>query len=496
MVAYFASLLLVGIPVCWVEWTLGRQGGRFGFHSTSGIFHALIKHPAARYLGIIGFALPVIVYMYYVYIEAWALGYAFNAVTGNLSPDTDFGAFFGAFTGATSDGIALEFGLLDVGTFLVIVFALNLFFIYHGIAKGIETVCKVALPALLVLAIVVLVRVLTLGTPDAALPERNVLNGLGYLWNPGDVVAGLRNPQLWLAAAGQIFFSLSVGFGVIITYASYLRERDDIVLSGLTAAATNELCEVGIGGLITVPASFIFLGAAGTTAAVASGSFGLGFTVLPEIFARMPGGTFVASAFFLLLFLAALTSSLSMLQPGIAFLEETLNIKRKGSVALLGLLTAVGTLLVWYFSKDLKALDTLDFWVGTLLIFIQGTILVLVFGWAVGIDKAWAAAHEGAQMRIPRVYKVIIKYVTPTYLLIIFAMFTLQNVFGWNFSFTAPVFDPTSYVKDLVGASPNPVARLMVGFIVLVLAFGAVLVSLAGKAWDAREKATTEGVDA
>lgn len=523
MIAYFISLLLIGIPICWTEWTLGRYGGRCGFHSTSGIFHAIIRKPWGKYMGVIGFVVPVMIYMYYVYIEAWCLGYALNSVTGNMGPGTDFGAFFGKFTGAASDGVAIEFGLHDVGLFVVIVYLLNFYFIYRGISKGIEMVCKFAMPALIVIAIIILVRVLTLGTPDAAKPDQSVSNGLGFMWNPSkpnlerlvdgkwqvvetiatpDMVGSVRsrmatdgteritetsilqnlsNPQLWLAAAGQIFFSLSVGFGVIITYASYLRKNDDVVLSGLTASAANEFCEVGLGGLITVPAAFVFLGAAGI---VGQGTFGLGFNVLPEVFARMPFGQGFATIFFVLLFLAAITSSLSMLQPGIAFLEEGLGIKRKASVAILGLLTGIGTMFVWFFSRDLKALDTIDFWVGTLLLFVQATILIIIFGWMVGIERGWKEAHLGAQIRIPSFFKPIIKYVTPGFLLTIFVMFVFKNVFGWNFEFGAgATFNPTGYVKDLVGETANPVARLTVGFIIIVMIFTCLLASIAGKIW-------------
>jgi neurotransmitter:Na+ symporter, NSS family len=481
MVAYFISLLIIGIPVCWTEWALGRQGGRSGFHSTAGILHAILQKPWGKYLGVIGFIVPVMIYMYYVYIEAWCLGYAVNALTGNLSVEgRDYGAFFGAFTGASADGVALKFGLRDVGIFVVLVYALNFFFIYRGISRGIELVCKIAMPALIVIACIILARVLTLGTPDPAKPDQNVINALGFMWNPGDIAAGLRNPQLWLAAAGQIFFSLSVGFGVIITYASYLKREDDVVLSGLTATSTNAFCEVALGGLITVPAAFIFLGAAGI---VGQGTFGLGFNVLPEVFALMPYGHLFASIFFILLFLAAVTSSLSMLQPGIAFLEEGLGIHRKASVALLGLMTAMGTLFIWYFSKDLKALDTLDFWVGTVMLFIQATILVIIFGWGLGIQRGWAIAHEGAEMQIPHLYQFVIRYITPAFLIVIFVMFVLQNVFGWNFSLREPAFNPTSYVMDLVGPEPNHVARLSVGFIVVMTTFALIFTNIAGKLW-------------
>ena len=524
MIAYFVSLLVIGIPIGWVEWTLGRYGGRHGFHSTSGIFHVIIRKPWGKYLGVIGFVVPVMIYMYYVYIEAWCLGYALNSVNGNLSqPGVDFGNFFGTFTGANSDGVAIHFGLHDVGIFVVIVYILNFYFIYRGISKGIETVCKIAMPALIVIAMIILIRVLTLGTPDPSKPSQSVENGLGYMWNPSkpvverlvdgkwktvetiatpDMVASARarlatdgteritesplldrlfDMQLWLAAAGQIFFSLSVGFGVIITYASYLRRNDDVVLSGLTASAANEFCEVGLGGLITVPAAFVFLGAAGI---VGQGTFGLGFNVLPEVFARMPWGQGFATIFFILLFLAAITSSLSMLQPGIAFLEEGLGIKRKASVTLLGFLTGIGTMFVWFFSKDLKALDTIDFWVGTLMLFIQATILVIIFGWLFGLENGWNEAHMGAQIRIPGFFKPLIKWISPAFLLVIFLGFVLQKVFGWNFEFGAAAeFHPTGYMLDLVGDKANPVARLTVGFIIIVTLFTCLLAGIAGKIW-------------
>lgn len=482
MIAYFCALLLIGIPIGWVEWSLGREGGRRGYHSTAGIFHALMQRPWARYLGVIGFFTPVVIYMYYVYVEAWCLGYALNALTGGLSVEgRNYRDFFAQFTGASGDGVALRFSLRDVGIFVLIVYVLNFVFIYRGISRGIETVARYAMPTLIVIAMIILARVLTLGTPDAAKPDQNVLAGLGYMWNPGEITKGLLNPELWLAAAGQIFFSLSVGFGVIITYASYLNTNDDVVLSGLTASAANEFCEVGLGGLITVPAAFVFLGAAGVAG---QGTFALGFNVLPEVFARMPAGHVFASVFFILLFLAAITSSLSMLQPGIAFLEEGLGIGRKASVALLGFITGIGTLFVWYFSKDLKAMDTMDFWVGTLMLFVQATILVLIFGWHVGIDRGWKLMHEGAEMQVPRIYRFILKYVTPVFLIGIFVMWLLKNVAGWNFSFAAAEFKPSGYVEDLIGDNPSWVARLTVGMIVIVTGFALLLINIAGKRWE------------
>jgi NSS family neurotransmitter:Na+ symporter len=525
MLAYFVSLIILGIPICWAEWTLGRYGGQRGFHSSPGIFYVLIRHRLGKYIGLLGFLAPVIICMYYIYIEAWVLAYSCYFLTGELNLGSDVAAytqFWERLVGYKENGLALSASNNHAVIFLVIVFTLNFFFIYRGLVKGIEFFCKYAMPALVLLGIVVLIRVLTLGTPDPAKPAQNVINGLGSMWNPQRVVvqelkeengtwqdrevlvgaraiegkkteiAGhprlrlhtksvgeqLRNPLLWLAAAGQIFFSLGVGFGIIITYASYLRSKDDVVLSALTATAANEFCEVGLGGLITVPAAFIFLGAAGVAG---QGTFDLGFKVLPLVFAKLPLSWVFGWMFFFLLFLAAITSSLSMLQPGLAFLEEGLGIGRKKSVALLTVITAIGSAFVVYFSKDLKALDTLDFWVGTVFLFVMATIIIIYFGWVMGIERGWQEAHQGAVMRIPTIFKFLMKYLSPFYLITVFALFVLFNVLGWQPS--TGEFTPSSYVSDLIGPKASEVAQLSVGFIGLSIIFFGIMTWRAGKRW-------------
>ncbi|XOV69916.1 MAG: sodium-dependent transporter [Verrucomicrobiota bacterium] len=493
MVAYFISLLIIGIPICWAEWTMGRYGGQRGYNSTPGIFHAILKKPYAKYIGVLGVIIPVIIYMYYVYIEAWCLGYAVNFLTGNLSFGNEvdaYGDFWGKFIGIGEDGSAIGFGMNQVGFYLGLVFLFNFFLIYRGLNKGIEWFCKFAMPLLVLLAIVIAVRVLTLGTPLADHPDQNVMNGLAYMWNPGNLVQKLKNPELWLAAAGQIFFSLSVGFGVIIVYASYMKQKDDVVLSGLSATSANEFCEVALGGMITIPAAYMFLGAAGI---VGQGTFALGFKVLPLVFANMPAGVVFGSIFFILLFLAAVTSSLSMLQPGIAFLEESTGMNRKQSVALLGLVTAMGCLFVVWFSKDIKALDTIDFWVGTFSLFVLATIQIIIFGWVIGIEKGWEEMHRGAEIRVPSIYKIVIKYLCPFFLLAIFAMWVLTNVFGY--SLETGEFALSGYMLDLIGSKDtpaSPAARLSVALILVVIGFMCALAAQAGKRWQQHEKEDEE----
>jgi neurotransmitter:Na+ symporter, NSS family len=487
MIPYFIALLLLGLPIAWAEWAMGRYGGTRGFNSLPGIFRAIWKTRFSPYLGAFGLLIPVVIYMYYVYIEAWCLGYAVKFLTGGVVQGTtavehaeSSTRFFVTFTGQTENGLALsrEGGFTDSAVpYLAICFLLNFFLIYRGLVKGIEWFCRWAMPALVVCALIVLVRVMTLGAPVAEHPEQNVINGLGFMWNPGtenkSFWESLANAQMWLEAAGQIFFSLSVGFGIIMCYASYLRKDDDIALSSITSAAGNEFCEVALGGLITIPAAFIFLGAAASQ--YVGSSFSLGFQALPIVFETMPLGQFVGFVFFTLLFLAAITSSLSMLQPAIALMEEGCGMGRKTSVAVLGLLTAVGSGFVVYFSKNLMALDTMDFWVGTLCIFILATIQVLFFGWVMGVDRGHEELNRGGAIRIPRFIMFIIKYIAPVYLLAIFVTWLYQQA-------TA---EKNNYFATLKN---DQVAQITVGFIVLTLVFFVLLVAQSVRRWERQEQ--------
>jgi SNF family Na+-dependent transporter len=438
MIPYFVALLLVGIPIGWAEWTMGRYGGRKGFHSAPAILGVIGGGAVTRYLGSVGVLIPLAVSFYYTYIEAWCLGYAWHyAVNGGVvdaaapvaAQTQQAQAFYTNFIGATGNGV-LAAGSIQTFVFWAITFSLNIWLVYRGISKGIERFVSFAMPAMAVCAIIVLIRVLTLGTPNPALPEQNVINGLGYMWNPN--FSELGDAQTWLAAAGQIFFSLSVGFGVIINYASYMKKKDDVVLSGLTASATNELFEVGFGGLITLTAAFVFLGISGTTAAVAGGTFGLGFNTLPVVFAQMGAfGPAIGAVWFFMLFLAAITSSISMYQPSLAFFEEALGWDRTRAIGLLVGICLVGSFMVMYFSRGSIFLGTIDDWVGTFLIFVLAMVQIICFSWIFGIDRGWKEAHEGAHIRIPRIFKFIMKYVAPLYLLAVFAAFTVQNLPNW-----------------------------------------------------------------
>ncbi len=482
LIPYLVAFVLVGLPLAWVEWSLGRYGGARGHNSAPGIFRAVTGKRNAAYIGMLGVLMPVMIYTYYAFVESWCLAYAWDFMVGRFGRlGTDaaaIGDYFEKSVGSAANGQVFGGPGSRMLVFLAICFVLNFVLIYRGVTRGIEMFCNVAMPLLVVCAIIVLIRVLTL-PPNASHPEQSIVNGLGYMWNPakpGETLwQVLSRSEVWLAATGQIFFSMSVGFGLILTYASYLKPDDDVALASLTAAAGNGFCEVVLGGMIAIPAAFVFLGPA--VIANPPGTFGMGFVTLPHVFNQMPAGGFFGFLFFLLLFMAAVTSSLSMLQPSIALLEEGLKIGRKPSVAILGFITATGTLFIVYFSKGFTALDTIDFWMANFFIFIMATLQVLLFSWVLGVDRGMAELEHGAEIRLPRGLRFVLKYVSPLFLLVVFGVWCCQNL-------PERVRAIATVPKD-----EPPVVLMSVGIIAIIAVFFTLVIASANRRWDAEEGA-------
>ncbi|MBN2020396.1 MAG: sodium-dependent transporter [Sedimentisphaerales bacterium] len=474
MIPYFIALLLLGLPLIWVEWTIGRFGGGFGHSTAPGMFHSMWeKNKFIKYFGVIGIFGPIVIFVYYIYIESWLLGYSFFALFGKYNACTTretMTAFLRGYQGlAQNEHFS---GIAPAYLFYLAAFAINIFIIWFGVSKGIERACEWALPILFIFAVVLAVRVLTLGSPDPAKPENNVINGLGYLWNPQ--WAKLTNAKVWLAAAGQIFFTLSCGIGVILTYASYLRKQDDVALSGLTAAGTNELAEVILGGSIVIPAAFVFFGPTEIGKIAAAGPFDLGFVTMPLVLQKMVFGNILGFMWFMLLFLAGITSSISLAQPAVAFLEDEFNLsKKKASMVLAGVTFALTQPAIFFIGNGV--VDELDFWGGTFCLVLFGTIEAILFAWVFGMERAWTEMHAGSDITIPRVYRFIIKYITPVFLLLVLGFWFYQE--GIDFIL-------------LKGAEKGNIPYIIATRLMLVVFF-VVLSYMVWRAWKRRATPTT-----
>ena len=417
MIPYIISLLVLGIPMMWVLWAIGRYGGRHGSGNLPGIFDKMWPHPASKYIGVIGVALPMLFVFYYSYIEAWCLGYAWFSFTGDyMNAETvHLAAYYQEFLGDAPTAAYFP-GLGAAFTFMGITLVLNLFVLYRGVAKGIELLAKVAIPLLFVFCMLLIVRVFTVEG------QGTVIDGLNFIWTPD--FSKLTDANVWLAAAGQIFFTLSIGFGAIEVYASYVKENDDIALTGLTTAATNEFVEVIFGSMIAIPAAAVFYGAGSIERIANSGSFAIGMISMPEILRSFPYSQFFGSIWFLLLFFAAFTSSVAVSQPVMSFFQDEFKISRGKATAWLGVIWALGVIPVVLFYKY-GFFTELDFWAGTLGLVVIALIEVVIFAWIFGIVKGFKELDRGALLRIPRFVKPLIQYVIPVLLVYILVMWAM-----------------------------------------------------------------------
>ena len=421
MIPYVISLLLFGLPIMWIAWAIGRHGGLFGHSSLPGMFDKLWKRPASKYIGVLGLAIPFLFCLYYTYIESWCLGYAYFSLTGQYldapGRTVEMSVFYNEFLGGATSHSYFP-GVSTALVFLLITVVLNVWILARGVARGIELLAKIAIPLLLLFCVLLAVRVVTLGTV-----EGSVWDGLSFLWTPD--LSALTDANVWMAAAGQIFFTLSIGFGSLECYASYVREKEDIALAGLTTASTNEFVEIIFGSMIAIPAAAVFFGPAQIEQIANGGAFAIGMISMPEILRSIPGVQFFGTIWFLLLFFAAFTSSVAVCQPVMAFLQDEAKLRRGTAAAIVGLIWLLGTLPIIFFFKY-GFLWELDYWAGTIGLVVLALVEVVLFSWVFGLKRGWGELEKGALIKVPAFFKFIVKYITPVALLAIFVAWAAQ----------------------------------------------------------------------
>lgn len=396
IIPYLISFFLMGIPLLYVEWAIGRHGGKYGHHSTPGMFDVLGKSRFLKYIGVFGLFTNITIAAYYCYIESWTLSYVFHSIIGTFTTIKPT-EFFPKYLGITESSV---FALPPEAFFwFVLTLIINVWILSRGLAKGIELAAKIGMPLLILFGIILAIKGLTLNTSDLGVIQ-SPLVGLNFVWEPN--FSGLSNPTTWLAAAGQIFFTLSVGMGSIHCYAAYVKEKQDIALNASSAGWMNEFVEVILGGTILIPIATAYLGLAVVQASTAGGSgFALGFLTLPTLFNNWGWFAPIAGAmWFGLLFFAGITSSLAMGQPIMAFMNDEYKISRQRGAVLFGIGTFIlGFICVWLYPGG--AFDEFDFWTGTFSLVVFALLESIVFAFIFGIDKGWEEINRGADIVIP-----------------------------------------------------------------------------------------------
>ena len=427
LIPYLVSFVLMGIPLLWVEWAIGRHGGQYGHHSAPGMFDRMGPYRWLKYVGVFGLFTNLTVAAYYCYIESWTLAYVWHSLVGTfreIAPTEFFPHYLGMHEGSVF-AVPTQAFLWFLGTL-----ALNVWILSRGLAKGIETAAKIGMPLLIVFGVVLAVRGLLLGPEDPGVVQ-SPLAGLNFVWEPKP--SGLLNPSTWLAAAGQIFFTLSVGMGSIHCYAAYLKREQDVALNAASAGWMNEFVEVVLGGSILIPIATAYLGLQAVQAATMSGSgFGLGFLTLPTLFNNWGWLAPIAGAmWFGLLFFAGITSSLAMGQPILAFLEDEFGVRRARAALTFGVATLLlGSVCVWLYPGG--AFDEFDFWSGTFALVVFALGEVFIFAWIFGMERGWQEITRSADMNVPRVFRYVIQYVTPAFISVVFVGALVKPVGRWG----------------------------------------------------------------
>lgn len=405
IIPYLVCFLLMGVPLLWVEWGMGRFGGKRGNHSTPFIFDSFDKRKFWKYVGVFGIFTNLAVAAYYCYLESWTLSWVWHTVSRSFSGQTQeqVASFFGDYVGLTSPAEPI--------IFWIICLVLNTWILSKGLSGGVEKVAKIGMPLLILFGVFLAYMAITMKAGDHGAKFDGTL-GLSFLWTPD--FSSIWSPKVWLAAAGQIFFTLSVGMGSIQCYASYVRSKDDIALNAMSAGWMNEFVEVVLGSSVIIPIAVGYFGIDTVIEMTKNGGLGLGFKTLPYLFEQWGSVLAVIAgvAWFGLLFFAGITSSLAMGTPCMGFLEDEFGWKRKNAAWAFGAaVMLLGLPTVLFFNYGV--FDEYDYWAGTVSLVVFALLEVILFAWVFGMDKGWKEITQSADIKVPGIYKYIIKYVTP-----------------------------------------------------------------------------------
>lgn len=404
LLVYLILTITFGFALMTAEIAIGRKTGL----STVGAFKKLDKRFA--FLGYMGSVVPMIILPYYCVIGGWVTKYAVTFITGGAD-NAATGSFFSAFTEKSTEPVIWLF-LFVILTAVVVLF---------GVDKGIEKVSKILMPALVLLTI--FISVYTLFLPGA-------MDGVLYYITPD---FSHFSAKTVLAAMGQLFYSMSISMGIMVTYGSYLKKDVNIESS----VKGIELFDTGIAffsGLMIVPAVFAFSG--GDQAALGQGP-GLMFVTLPKVFDSMPGGAFIGATFFILVFLAALTSSISLMETIVSIVKDKVGFSRKNSCfvvialcLLLGIPSALGS-NAWASIKILgfQFLDFFDFISNSVLMPVVALITCLFVGYVIKpksvIDEI---EMNSVRFRRKKLFVIVIKYFAPICIVLILVSSILSGL--------------------------------------------------------------------
>ncbi len=398
LLVYLAIVLVLGVPVMLSELVIGRRSQS----DAVGSFKKLAPKTAWPIVGYMGVACGFIILSFYSTISGWTLEYIYKSLINGFQ-GKDLTILEKEFSDFQNMGWK---NVMWQGIFIF----LTGFVVFKGIKKGIEKYSKILMPMLLLMLIVLAIRSVTL--PGAK-------DGLTFLFHPD---FSKINGEVLISALGQVFFSLSVGMGALITYGSYIQKNDNLTTTALSVTLSDTLVAI-LAGIVIFPAAFSF-------GIQPEAGMGLVFNTLPLIFNQMTGGYLFCLIFFVLLAVAALTSTISLLEVMVAYLVEEVHIQRKWATVFacvatmcLGVFASLSLMDDTPFTVGGKTVfDGLDFLSSNILLPLGGFLIVIFVGWYLGKKKFYdEITNEGQlKMRIKPIILFIIKFVAPLAIAVIF----------------------------------------------------------------------------
>ncbi|MFB8386381.1 sodium-dependent transporter [Microbacterium sp. NPDC055910] len=376
LIPYIIALLTAGIPILFLDYAIGH---RFRGASPTA-FRRLARRGKGFFeaLGWFQVMIAFVIALYYTAVIAWAL--SFFVFSFDLRWGDDPGGFLmNDYLQVAEPGFSLDFvpGVLIP---LAIVWVVAIVVMAAGVAKGVQRTNMIALPVLVIAFTVLVVRALFL---DGA------AEGLNALFTPD--WEALANPNVWIAAYSQIFFSLSIAFGIMVTYASYRRRKSNLTTPGLVVAFSNSSFEIlaGIGVFATL-GFFAFQQGIAVGELEGLTGVGLSFITFPAIVSQMPGGPIFGCLFFGSLTLAGFTSLVSILQVVSAAVQEKFGWTRRTASIGVGVVSAALSILIFSTTTGLLALDTVDQWANNIGIVASAVFLTILVVWV---------ARKGPELR-------------------------------------------------------------------------------------------------
>ncbi|MEA1897506.1 MAG: sodium-dependent transporter [Bacteroidota bacterium] len=398
LLIYLGFILVIGFPVMLAELTIGRRAQL----NALGSFKKLAPGKPWFLVGLMGIGAAFVILAFYSTIAGWTLEYLVQAISNG-------------FSGKSAEELKLSFESFQAAPFRPLIWQmvfmfLTGFIVFSGVKKGIEKYAKILMPVLLVLILIISVRSLTL--PGAR-------GGIEFLFKPD---FSKITWEVVLDALGQAAFSLSIGMGTLITYGSYIKKDINLPVTALQVTAADTFIAV-LAGIMIFPAVFAF----GIDPAE---GFGLVFIVLPNIFEQMAGGYYFSILFFVLLAIAALTSTVSVLEVVVAYFSEELNMSRKKAT----ILSSVGISIVGVFAtlsfgplKNAVLLDKtifawFDFLSANVLLPLGAIFIVIFVGWHLGKKQVKDEISNQGELKVKliNVFMIIVKFIAPVAIAAVF----------------------------------------------------------------------------